>query len=246
MPSQAPVQLCIPQKPSVAPKATDPRLRLAASRLVARSAPAPNLTAGACARLRDPADNSILASRPIVRILVLRGTHGSQARGTSGTREAYVTDGSGYTWIALSSGPSAGNFDREDVQVGATAMLAEMSRLSPSAFCAVLVQELVIVARPVDASSRLGANSSAHESRNAPSATHNDDTSAAAGALQQERAARLLAESKLQEERRRRIFVEKLLADVCRDLDNKDSVVPAAMEALMKLAELTDAAMLAD
>ncbi len=72
------------------------------------------------------------------------------------------------------------------------------------------------------------------------------DHAAAAGALQQERAARLLAESKLQEERRRRIFVEKLLADVCRDLDNKDSVVPAAMEALMKLAELTDAAMLAD
>ena len=67
--------------------------------------------------------------------------------------------------------------------------------------------------------------------------------------LQQERAARLLAEMKLREERKRRVVLERALADVCRDLHHKnaqETLVPAALGALMAINELADAAMVVD
>lgn len=51
---------------------------------------------------------------------------------------------------------------------------------------------------------------------------------------------------KLQEERRRRILLEGVLADVCRDLDSKGTLPPAVVQALKKIEELTDVAMLVD
>ena len=56
----------------------------------------------------------------------------------------------------------------------------------------------------------------------------------------------MLVESKLKDEQGRRATLEKLLLDVYRDLDSEENLVPATMKALSKLAELTDAAMLAD
>ena len=59
-------------------------------------------------------------------------------------------------------------------------------------------------------------------------------------------ATRHLAEAKLKEERRRRIVLEGVLADVCRDLESQGTLPAAVLQALTKIEELTDGAMVLD
>ncbi|RPD65409.1 hypothetical protein L226DRAFT_243226 [Lentinus tigrinus ALCF2SS1-7] len=197
-------------------------------------------------RLRDPADYDVLTSSPIVRILVLRDRNGNAARDVSNPREAYVTDGSSYAWITLPKLPHLDQAPSRELQVGAAVKLVEMRRLSSYHSSSILVTGLEIVGKPVlaDVITELEASPIPRQPSRSSSLTPSD--ALAGDALQQERDARLLAELKFEDEQRRRLFLENLLADVCRDLDSRESLVPAAMEALTKLAELTDVAMPVD
>ena len=82
----------------------------------ARQPSADNLTVTACERLRDPADDDVLTSSPAVCILVLRD---SKCIPNTHKHDTYVTDGSGYAWIALPRHPNLGEAPRSDLPVGA-------------------------------------------------------------------------------------------------------------------------------
>ncbi|PIL27454.1 hypothetical protein GSI_10603 [Ganoderma sinense ZZ0214-1] len=96
-------------------------------------APPVSLTFDACARLKDPTDDAVLATFPVVRVLVLRPLEPPDCGPVTKCYEAFVSDGREYVWLAFA--PSAsGNFgDRDDhksLQVGSAVKLKTISRLS--------------------------------------------------------------------------------------------------------------------
>ncbi|KAI0746695.1 hypothetical protein C8Q80DRAFT_788991 [Daedaleopsis nitida] len=195
-----------------------------------RFVPSQTLTLNTCQRLRDHSDEQVLSSEPIVRILVLRN---SDSAGKA--YEAFIYDGTDYAWVSLSASLNPrivgdGYGYHKQLQIGSVAKLKSIIRPLPHTRCIGLVHDLEVV--DFDAS----FGSSRFAWRDSESATSADPMG------KEEHASRLLAEVKLQEERKRRVLLEGVLADVCRDLDSRNSLAPAAMQALKFIQDLADAA----
>lgn len=90
------------------------------------------LKPGVCARLKDSADDAVLSTFPVLRVLVLRPVNLAHGATAARSHEAFVTDGQEYAWLALSSSATnrAGNGDdRRSLQVGTLVKLKNMTRL---------------------------------------------------------------------------------------------------------------------
>lgn len=95
-----------------------------------------SLTPGTCKRLRHRSDDEVLSSGPVVRVLVLREMDGTYERRPVKAYRAFVTDGSEYAWMALSSSLNERIGDRDDrqqLQVGSAVKLVKISRLHAGA-----------------------------------------------------------------------------------------------------------------
>ncbi|TBU40090.1 hypothetical protein BD309DRAFT_368687 [Dichomitus squalens] len=266
--------MCLPMKPktdtpmlpvgipSAPPRATQSSPPLAM--------PLVHLTPGVCARLKDFTDADVLSTCPVLRVLVLRSADSAQGGTAAKSHEAFVTDGQGYAWLALTSSATARIGDRNDrrsVQVGSAVRLKKMRTLptgdlgirhhiyrSPS--LPILVDSFEVADNFGDG--RLAALSPGNSAirpeeflspgfalHMTPSPQPVSDPPPG-GISIHERAARLLADAKFREERRRRLALERALADVCSDLHRLESLVPATMEALREIDELTSAVMSID
>ena len=85
-------------------------------------------------RLADPSDESIGFTSPVVRFLVIHDVLTFREGERVKAHEAYITDGGGYTWIALASVLNervCKDDDRRSLQVGSTARISGISRLQP-------------------------------------------------------------------------------------------------------------------
>lgn len=95
------------------------------------------LTSDACSRLKDHTDDAVLATIPVVRVLVLRSIGSPNSVSAIKSYEAFVTDGHEYMWLAFAASASRSFGDRDDcrsVQVGSAVRLNTMSRFSGDAF----------------------------------------------------------------------------------------------------------------
>ncbi|KAI0701692.1 hypothetical protein C8Q76DRAFT_238692 [Earliella scabrosa] len=214
---------------------------LKTSRALARS----SLTTDACRRLRDPSDVEILSNDPVVRFLVLRDTDGASSSASVNVKsyEAFVTDGSAYAWMELSSslrGRVGDRDDRRQLQIGSVAKLKRISRLHPAATCVGIIHDFELVECEEDSESWPATTSVPTSPSPAARIVDNSENST------YNRAARRLAEARLKEERWRRIVLEGVLANVCRDLESQGTLPTAVLQALTKIEELTDGAMVVD
>ncbi|KAI1798273.1 hypothetical protein LXA43DRAFT_20866 [Ganoderma leucocontextum] len=218
------------------------------------------LTSDVCARLKDHADDAVLSTFPVLRVLVLRSVGPANGGTATKSHEVFLTDGHEYVWLAFTSSAAESFGDRDDrksLQVGSAVRLKRMSRLPSADLCPILIHDIEIIDGISDA--RSAAAVDAHQPNSAirpeiswspgarptvaPSPRAFNDRPPDGTPIHNERAALLLADAKFQEERRRRILLERALADVCGDLHRLDNLYPAAAEALRRIDRLADAAM---
>ncbi|KAI8986860.1 hypothetical protein BD414DRAFT_487274 [Trametes punicea] len=186
------------------------------------------LTPSACTRLRDSNDADILASQPVVRVLVVETVAPADGAAPNGVQmRVFVTDGKDYTFLALSPAVvnKIGDGDRQ-LHCGSAVQLTAMSRLpADGPLGPVRVDDL----KPV-------FDTEADDDRHDPDAPpllvdipEDADPQAKLCARTIER----------DNERRRRILLEQLLAQVCRDLA-ACTQSPHAMQAMLALADFAD------
>ncbi|KAI0366022.1 hypothetical protein BV20DRAFT_698140 [Pilatotrama ljubarskyi] len=192
-----------------------------------------SLTANACLRLRNAADDAILTAQPVVRVLFLDSVaaRGDAQPGIPVGYKAFVYDGTSYVYIALAAHLSAKIGDADGLlHVGSAVSLDQMLRLpNGPPDCPVFVTAFTIQFAEGDPDSPPLIYRSLRPDAEGTGSNTNYEVH------------RLIAER--DSERNRRLVLEHLLQDICRrDIAPGDRVrvVPAVYDALMKMAELAE------
>ncbi|KAI9068797.1 hypothetical protein FKP32DRAFT_1671915 [Trametes sanguinea] len=191
-------------------------------------------TPNACICLRNPQDGAILTSQPVARVLLLE-------RADSGSR-AFVTDGITYADLAFST-ITATQTPSMELFVGAAVKLTAMTRLHPPSISPIRVDAFEVV---FDIEDNDGDSPPliVRSISNTSSAIMDTDDAEPGFAINDPPTLyhQLLAE--LDKERKRVQLLERLLADVCRDIHlphvRPGRVEQITVDVLAAIAELGD------